>query len=339
MSKSGARILVVDDEIEIVRALSRSLTAHGYAVLTARTGEEAIRTTFQNRPDLLLLDLLLPGMNGIEVCQRIREHSNVPIIVLSVKEKERDKVEALDLGADDYIQKPFGMNEVLARIRVALRHVASTQAGTEAKIQVGSLLVDFAQRRVQRNEHVIDLTPTEYDLLKVLLTHRGKILTRQMLLQEVWGEQGKAKVHSLHVYVASLRQKIEADPLHPRFILTVPGVGYRFNEEVPAEPLVQIGPLHVDFAQRQVFFHGHVIDLTPTECDLLKVLLTHRGKDVTQQMMLQHIWGEQGEAKVHSLHVYVASLRQKIEADPHHPRFILTVPGVGYRFDEEVPAE
>jgi two-component system KDP operon response regulator KdpE len=163
----------------------------------------------------------------------IREHSNVPIIVLSVKGAERDKVEALDLGADDYIQKPFGINEVLARILVALRHVASAQTGTEPQIQIGPLLVDFAQRLVQLNERSISLTPTEYDLLKVLLTQRGKILTRQMLLQAVWGAKAVHNVHTLHVHVAHLRQKIEPDPLHPSFILTVPGVGYRFREDEP----------------------------------------------------------------------------------------------------------
>lgn len=233
MSKHGARILVVDDEKEIVRALSRSLSAHGYTVLIARTGEEALKMTMQQRPDLLLLDLLLPGISGLEVCRQIRQDSNVPIIVLSVKERERDKVEAFDLGADDYVQKPFGMNEVLARVRVALRHVARAQAGTEPLLQIGSLRVDFAQRLVQLNGQAVALTPTEYDLLKVLLTHRGKIVTRQMLLQGVWGADAETKVHSLHVYIAHLRQKIERDPFHPHFILTIPGVGYRFSDEMP----------------------------------------------------------------------------------------------------------
>jgi len=235
MNKHGARILVVDDEKEIIRALSRSLSAHGYAVFTARTGEEALKTVAQQRPDLLLLDLVLPGISGLDVCRQIREDSNVPIIVLSVKEAERDKVEAFDLGADDYVQKPFGMNEVLARIRVALRHVARTRVGTEPQIQVGPLRVDFAQRLVQLNEQTITLTPTEYDLLKALLIHRGKVLTRQMLLQEVWGTSADTRVHSLHVYVAHLRQKIERDPFHPRLILTIPGVGYRFNDDPPEE--------------------------------------------------------------------------------------------------------
>ncbi len=231
MSKSGASILVVDDEKEIVRALQRSLTAHGYKVFTAGSGEKAIKVTTQHRPDLLLLDLMLPGMSGLEVCRRVRAESNVPIIVLSVKETERDKVEALDLGADDYIQKPFGMNEVLARIRVALRHAAQVQSGTEPCFQAGPLQVDFAQRRVLVNGQEVGLTPTEYDLLKVFITHRGKLLTRQMLLTLVWGAEAHARTHSLHVYVAQLRQKIEPVPERPRFILTVPGVGYRFTEE------------------------------------------------------------------------------------------------------------
>ena len=231
MSKSGAHILVVDDEIEIVRALRRTLTAHGYRVFTVSSGEEAVEVTSKRRPDLLLLDLLLPGMSGLEVCRRVRAESNVPIIVLSVKGAERDKVEALDLGADDYISKPFGMDEVLARVRVALRHVARAQDGTQANFRAGPLQVDFALRRVQLNGQDVQLTPTEYDLLKVFIAHRGKILTRQMLLKEIWGPGTHARTHSLHVYVAQLRRKIEQNPEDPRFILTIPGVGYRFNDE------------------------------------------------------------------------------------------------------------
>jgi two-component system, OmpR family, KDP operon response regulator KdpE len=228
MSKSGAHILVVDDEIEIVRALRRTLTAHGYRVFTASSGEEAVEVTSKRRPDLLLLDLLLPGMSGLEVCRRVRSESNVPIIVLSVEGAEHDKVEALDLGADDYVSKPFGMDEVLARVRVALRHVARAQDGTQANFRAGPLEVDFALRRVQLDGQDVQLTPTEYDLLKVFIAHRGKILTRQMLLKEIWGPETHARTHSLHVYVAQLRRKIEPTPEDPRFILTIPGVGYRF---------------------------------------------------------------------------------------------------------------
>lgn len=232
MSKRGASILVVDDEREIVRALRRSLSAHGFTVLTASSGEEAVEMVSQHRPDLVLLDLLLPGMSGLEVCRRVRMTSNVPIIVLSVKDAERDKVEALDLGADDYVAKPFGIGEVLARVRVALRRVAQAPSGTEPRFQSGPLSVDFAQRRVHVHGREVALTPTEYDLLKAFITHRGKLLTRQMLLKEVWGNEVHNRTHSLHVYVAQLRQKIESVPERPRFILTIPGVGYRFADEV-----------------------------------------------------------------------------------------------------------
>lgn len=234
MSKNGASILVVDDEREIVRALYRALKAHGYSVHTASNGEEAVEAAAALRPDLVLLDLLLPGINGLEVCRRVRAESNVPIIVLSVKDAERDKVEALDLGADDYVAKPFGIEEVLARVRVALRRAIQPSSGAEPRFQSGPLSIDFARRQVKLGGQEVSLTPTEFDLLKVFIIHRGKILTRQMLLKEVWGEQTHARTHSLHVYVAQLRQKIEPQPERPQFILTIPGVGYRFND--PAEP-------------------------------------------------------------------------------------------------------
>jgi two-component system, OmpR family, KDP operon response regulator KdpE len=231
MSKGGARILVVDDEIEIVRALERSLAAHGFEVFTAGSGEEALEAISHHRPDLMLLDLGLPGMSGLEVCKRVRAQSNLPIIVLSVKDTEHDKVQALDLGADDYVSKPFGMNEVLARIRVALRHSAQVESGTEAIFTVGPLRVDFAQRLVQVDGQEVKLTPTEYDLLKALIKNSGKIMTRKMLLSQVWGTGYGAESHYLHVYVGQLRRKIEPDPAHPRFILTISGVGYRFNAD------------------------------------------------------------------------------------------------------------
>jgi two-component system KDP operon response regulator KdpE len=229
MSKSGARILVVDDEIEIVRALQRSLVAHGFEVLTVNNGEDALEGINHFRPDLVLLDLGLPGMSGLDVCKRVREQSNLPIIVLSVKDTERDKVQALDIGADDYVAKPFGVNEVLARVRVALRHSAQLQSGTEPVFIAGPLHVDFAQREVQVDGKEVKLTPTEYDLLKALIKHSGKIMTRQMLLSQVWGTGYSTEAHYLHVYIGQLRRKIEPDPAHPRFILTVSGVGYRFN--------------------------------------------------------------------------------------------------------------
>jgi two-component system, OmpR family, KDP operon response regulator KdpE len=229
MGNRGARILVVDDEIEITRALQRSLTAHGYEVFAVGNGEDALEDIARHRPDLMLLDLGLPGMSGLEVCRKVREHSNLPIIVLSVKDTERDKVLALDLGADDYVSKPFSINEVLARVRVALRHTAQVQAGTEPIFSAGPLRVDFAQRQVQVDGKDVKLTPTEYDLLKVLIKNSGKIMTRQMLLSQVWGTGYGTEAHYLHVYIGQLRRKIEPDPAHPRFILTISGVGYRFN--------------------------------------------------------------------------------------------------------------
>jgi two-component system KDP operon response regulator KdpE len=231
MSKRGARILVVDDEVEIMRALQRSLAAHGYEVFVAKNGEEALEEVTRHRPDLILLDLGLPGISGLEVCKKVRESSNLPIIVLSVKDTERDKVLALDLGADDYVSKPFSVNEVLARVRVALRHSAQVQTGMEPIFSAGPLRVDFAQRQVQVNGQDVKLTPTEYDLLKALIKNSGKIMTRQMLLSQVWGTGYGTEAHYLHVYIGQLRRKIEPDPAHPRFILTISGVGYRFNSD------------------------------------------------------------------------------------------------------------
>jgi len=231
MSKSGARILVVDDEIEILRALQRSLTAHGFEVFTSSSGEDALEAIIQHRPDLMLLDLGLPGISGLEVTKRVREQSSLPIIVLSVKDAERDKVQALDMGADDYVPKPFGVDEVLARIRVALRHAAQVQSGTEPSFIAGPLKVDFAQRLVRVNGQEVKLTPTEYDLLKALIKNRGKIMTRHMLLSQVWGTGYGSESHYLHVYIGQLRRKIEPDPAHPRFILTISGVGYRFSSD------------------------------------------------------------------------------------------------------------
>ncbi|GAC1565141.1 MAG: response regulator [Ktedonobacteraceae bacterium] len=231
MSKSGARILLVDDEIEIVRALQRSLMAHGFEVFAAHSGEEALEAVAHFRPDLMVLDLGLPGISGLEVCKTVRAQSSLPIIVLSVKDTERDKVLALDLGAEDYVSITFGMNEILARIRVALRHSAQVESGTEPVFAVGPLSVDFAQRQVLLDGQEVKLTPTEYDLLKALIKNRGKIMTRQMLLSQVWGTGYGAESHYLHVYVGQLRRKIEPDPAHPRFILTISGVGYRFNAD------------------------------------------------------------------------------------------------------------
>ncbi|RAQ94925.1 response regulator transcription factor [Thermogemmatispora tikiterensis] len=235
MASFGATILVVEDEPELAGALERSLMAHGYRVQSTGSGEEALALFSRTHPDLVLLDLLLPDVSGLEVCRRIRAVSPTPIIVLSVKNSEHDKVEALDLGADDYVAKPFGIAEVLARIRVALRRLERQNGhSAEEQVRIGPLVVDLGSRRVLLNGHDVALTPTEYELLRIFVTHRGKLLTRQMLLQMLWGAASYDRMHSLHVYVAQLRQKIEPRPGEPRLILTIPGVGYRFSDEVEA---------------------------------------------------------------------------------------------------------
>jgi two-component system KDP operon response regulator KdpE len=231
MKKQYARILVIDDEVSIVRAMQRTLSAHGYDVLTTNNGEKALEMVQQHRPDLLLLDLGLPGMSGLDVCKQVRAQSNLPpIIVISVRNKERDKVEALDAGADDYVSKPFGIDELLARIRVALRHAVHVPIGTDPCITVGPLFVDFMQRLVLVSGREVKLTPTEYDLLKIFLKNRGKLMTQHMLLSQVWGTDHGTHSNYLHVYIGQLRRKIEPDPAHPRFLQTIAGVGYRFSD-------------------------------------------------------------------------------------------------------------
>ncbi len=223
----GARILVVDDEAAIRRALRTILNRHGFQVETADTGQQALDRYGSYHPDLILLDLGLPDMNGLDVIRSLRSKTNIPIVILSVQETERAKVTALDLGADDYLTKPFGMEELLARIRVALRHAAHPPAGTAAVFRAGNLEVDLEQRIVRVGGKEVHLSPTEYNLLKAFVGHPNKVLTDRMLLQQVWGPEYGSEGEYLHVYVARLRKKIETEPRSPRFIVTEPGVGYR----------------------------------------------------------------------------------------------------------------
>jgi two-component system KDP operon response regulator KdpE len=227
----GARILVVDDEPAILRAVRTNLTRHGFHVEIAETGKHALEQVTHYHPDLILLDLGLPDIDGLDVIRTIRMWTNTPIIVLSVRGAERDKVAALDLGADDYLTKPFGVDELLARIRVALRHAARPARGNAAVFRVGELEVDLEHRRVRVSGREVHLSPTEYALLKVFIAHPNKVLTDRMLLQQVWGPQYASEAHYLHVYVARLRKKLEADPQNPRYIVTEPGVGYRLLAE------------------------------------------------------------------------------------------------------------
>lgn len=229
MPERGARVLVVDDDAELVETLRRSLSGHGYDVSVADTGAAALSAMIQRPPDVLLLDLGLPDVDGIEVVRWVRARTDVPIVVLSARHAEASKVEALTLGADDYLSKPFGMNELLARIQVALRHAARPGVGAQAVFRTGDLEVDLERRRVTRAGTEIRLTPTEYDLLKAFVTHADRVLTHAALLTLVWGGEQGTDAHYLHVYVGQLRRKIEADPAHPRHLVTEPGVGYRFR--------------------------------------------------------------------------------------------------------------
>ena len=229
MSDRPIRILVVDDEPQIRRFLRTSLSAHGYEVIEGATAREGLIRATTEKPDVIVLDLGLPDMDGMEVIRQVREWSRVPIIVLSVRSGETEKIEALNAGADDYVTKPFGMGELIARIGAALRHRLQGQA-EEPVFESGGLKVDLARRKVSVDGREVKLTPTEYDLLRVLVTHSGKVVTHQHLLREVWGPHSTTETHYVRVYVGQLRQKLEPDPARPRFILTEPGVGYRLAE-------------------------------------------------------------------------------------------------------------
>lgn len=228
-----ATILVVDDEPQLRRAMKATLTDLGYLVVEAKTGEEALEVLRRDPVDLILLDLNMPGIGGLETCRAIRENSETPIIVLSVRNNERDKVEALDAGADDYVSKPFGIQELLARIRAAMRRVpVSGETGLHVFVD-SELEIDFDARRVNRNGTSVRLTPKEFDLLKFLVDHRNKAIPHRKLLQTIWGPDYGDEVEYLRVVINQLRKKIEAVPSNPKYLLTEPWIGYRFAASEP----------------------------------------------------------------------------------------------------------
>lgn len=228
MAQSAPLILLVDDEAPMRRLVRTSLVTEGYRVAEAETGEQAIRLAAQHPPDLVVLDLGLPDTDGQAILRQLREWLRAPIVVLSARDQEQQKVAALDHGADDYLTKPFSTGELLARIRVALRHARRGDGGAESPaVSIGELKIDFASRQVRVGENEIHLTPIEYKLLTVLVREAGKVLTHRYLLKEVWGPHHLHETHYLRVYMAGLRRKIEADPAQPRYLLTEQGVGYR----------------------------------------------------------------------------------------------------------------
>jgi two-component system KDP operon response regulator KdpE len=223
------RILIVDDEIEIRRFLRASLGAHGNTIFEASCGQDALRMAIDNRPDLAILDLGLPDVDGVEVTRRIREWSRMPIIILSVRNQEQNKIEALDAGADDYLTKPFGVGELLARIRVVMRRVVTPEG--DPVYQVGELVIDLARHRVTVSGKEVVLTPTEFDLLRTLAQNAGKVITHRQLIHQVWGVAYEEEGRLLRVNIANLRRKIEANPSKPMYIQTELGVGYRLKDE------------------------------------------------------------------------------------------------------------
>jgi two-component system KDP operon response regulator KdpE len=225
----GPVVLLVEDEAQMRRFLRAALTSHGYRLVETEKGGEAIGLATSHNPELILLDLGLPDLDGLEVTRQLRDFSTVPIIVLSARGREDDKVAALDAGADDYVTKPFGMNELLARIRVALRHRQGLAADAPS-IELDGLRIDFARHEVHREDELIKLTPIEFKLLAFLARHAGKVLTHRQLLKEVWGPTHGDDTHYLRVYMANLRKKVERDPAAPRYLLTEPGVGYRLKD-------------------------------------------------------------------------------------------------------------
>ena len=232
MADNAPVILVIEDEPPLQKFLRVTLTSNGYHVVEAATGESGVRHAANDRPDLIILDLGLPDIDGIEVTRRIREWSAIPIIVVSARGKEQDKVVALDAGADDYLTKPFGVGELLARVRVARRHLAVAKQGTgEPVFESGELRVDLARREVAVRGAPVRLTPNEFRLLAVLVKHAGMVMTHRQLLREVWGPGSGEETHYLRVYMNQLRQKIEAEPARPKFLVTETGVGYRLVAE------------------------------------------------------------------------------------------------------------
>jgi two-component system, OmpR family, KDP operon response regulator KdpE len=222
-----SRVLVVDDEPQILRALGINLRARGYEVDLAPDGERALDVAARHHPDVVVLDLGLPGIDGVDVIRGLRGWSQVPIVVLSVRDAEGDKVAALDAGADDYVTKPFGMDELLARLRAALRR--TTPAEEEALVQTDDFSIDLAAKKVRRDGEEVRLTPTEWNLVEVLVRNHGRLVAQTQLLQEVWGPQYHDETNYLRVFMAQVRRKLEPEPAHPRYFITEPGMGYRFD--------------------------------------------------------------------------------------------------------------
>jgi two-component system, OmpR family, KDP operon response regulator KdpE len=231
MTQPRLQILIIEDEAQIRRFLRSSLAANGYDLLEAGSAKDGLEQAAQLRPDAIILDLGLPDLDGIEVLRRIRSWSAVPVVILTARGQEQEKIALLDAGADDYLTKPFGVGELLARIRASLRRTAGAQVAEAPVVSAGDLRIDLGRRQVQRGGAEVHLTPIEYRLLAALVRNLGRVVTQRQLLQEVWGPEYTDSAHYLRIYMQHLRHKLEADPARPRHLITEPGVGYRFKDE------------------------------------------------------------------------------------------------------------
>ena len=239
MPEKQPTILIVDDDVQLLQLIALNLELEGYAVALAGDGKQALSQIEQHMPDLLLLDVMMPRMDGFTLCHRVREFSTVPIIIVTAKERSQDKVRGLDLGADDYLTKPLNMDELLARVRAVLRRARfrEDERALSTTMTIGPLTIDFGQRQVELSEQKVVLTPTEYRLLAFLARHAGRIVPQDTLLEQVWGNEYVGEHHLLQVNINRLRHKLEADPTHPRYLLTEPGIGYVLAPH-PEEPVL-----------------------------------------------------------------------------------------------------
>ena len=309
MKETPATILLIEDERQMRRFLRVTLQSEKYGVLEAETAADGLSQAATRNPDIVLLDLGLPDMDGLEVIEKLREWSAVPVIVISAREQEGDKIKALDRGADDYLTKPFGAGELLARIRAALRRAApKSQDQGEAVFVAEELRIDFLKRQVYCGAREVHLTPIEYRLLTVLVRNAGRVMTHRQILKEVWGPPYVEQTHYLRVFMNQLRKKIEADSTRP----------------------------HFHFLKRQVYCDAREVHLTPIEYRLLTALVRNAGRVMTHRQILKEVWGPPYVEQTHYLRVFMNQLRKKIETDSTRPRFLLNEPGIGYRFKPDL---
>ena len=336
---SHTRIMIVDGEPLLVRTVRASLAACGYDVVTATSVEEAVAKAQDGQPDLIILDLTLPERSGLDICRALRGEASTPILALAAEGDVQLKLHVLDLGADDCLTKPFGVDELLARTRALLRQTP-TAPGQGDFLRAGDLAIDLGAHQAILGDVHLDLTRREFEVLAYLVRHAGRLITHERLLEVVWGPDYAAEIQYLRVFINRLRRKIEDDPAHPQRIVTSPGVGYQFlppaqgsRDGQPAPHAVTVvGDMRLDYSARQVSRAGIALRLSPREFAVLAYLLQHASEVVTHRQLLEAVWGPAFATETAYLRVFINRLRRKIEDDPAHPTYIVTALGVGYLF-------